>query len=177
MKKILAFGASNSSSSINKQLAIAVANELKNVEVIIADLNDYKLPIYGVDLEKEIGGVHKEALRFDKLLDSVDGIVISLAEHNGSYTTAFKNVFDWISRIDMPNTFKNKPMFVLATSPGERGGMGVLSAFKMALPYFGANLIADFSLPSFYDNFNEGNVVKTNEELITKIKAFQNALK
>lgn len=176
MKKILAFGASNSKKSINKQFATAVANELENVEVIVTDLNDYKLSIYSPDLEEELGGVHSEAIRFDELLGSVDGIVISLAEYNGSYTTAFKNIFDWISRINMPTTFKNKPMLLLATSPGERGGMSVLSAFKMALPYFGANLIADFSLPSFYDNFNEGNIVKNNEELIGKIKEFQATL-
>lgn len=176
MKKVLAFGASNSKKSINKQFATAVANELNNVEIIVVDLNDYQLPIYSPDLEEELGSVHSEAIRFDKLLASVDGIIISLAEYNGSYTTAFKNIFDWVSRINMETTFKNKPMLLLSTSPGERGGVGVLSTFKMVLPYFGANLIADFSLSSFYDNFNEGNIVKTNEELVAKIKKFQIAL-
>ena len=93
MQKILAFGASNSRSSINQQLAKFTANQLKNVEVTILDLNDFEMPIYGIDKEKD-SGIPEKAQNFIDLLESHDGMIISLAEHNGNYTVAFKNVQD-----------------------------------------------------------------------------------
>ena len=51
-KKVLTFGASNSTTSINKSFAIYAANQLKNIEIMIADLNDYASPLYSIDLEK-----------------------------------------------------------------------------------------------------------------------------
>ena len=51
MKKIIAFAGSNSKQSINKQLAVYASTLVENVEVTILDLNDFKLPLFGVDLE------------------------------------------------------------------------------------------------------------------------------
>lgn len=62
-------------------------------------MNDFKLPLYGIDEENK-SGYPADAERFNDLLNSADGFVVSLAEHNGAYTAAFKNVFDWVSRID-----------------------------------------------------------------------------
>lgn len=45
MKKLLAFGASNSSDSINKQLAKYSSKQFKNVNIELLDLNDYEMPI------------------------------------------------------------------------------------------------------------------------------------
>ena len=104
IKKILAFGASNSSTSINKALAVYTANQLDNVDVIVADLNDYASPLYSMDLERE-NGVHENAMRFYELIQASDAIVVSLAEYNGLHTSAFKNLWDWLSRIKM-----EKPM-------------------------------------------------------------------
>ena len=56
-KKIIAFGASSSKQSINKQLATFAANQFQNVSVEILDLNDYEMPIFSVDKEKE-NGIH-----------------------------------------------------------------------------------------------------------------------
>tara|TARA_B110000459_G_scaffold49667_1_gene55508 strand:- start:1529 stop:1678 length:150 start_codon:yes stop_codon:yes gene_type:complete len=49
MKKIVAFGASSSVNSINKQFASFVANKISNSELIILDLNDFEMPIYSED--------------------------------------------------------------------------------------------------------------------------------
>ncbi len=177
MKKILAFGASNSSTSINKAFASYVAGNVENTESIIADLNDYELPIYGSDLEKA-KGLPENATKFNDLLASVDGIVISLAEHNGNYTAVFKNLFDWISRIDMKTTWKNVPILLLATSPGGRGGANVLRIAKDAFPHFGGNVVADFSLPKYYENFSAEGIkdAALQAQLEEKIKTFSEAL-
>jgi len=173
MKKIIAIGASNSKKSINKQLAIYTANKVENSETIIVDLNDFETPIYGIDYETE-HGIPKKAQELNDLLSTADGIVISMAEHNGSYSAAFKSVFDWLSRIDK-YVWKNKPMLLMATSPGGRGGISVLETAKNTFPRMGATIIADFSLPSFYDNFSENGITneELNAELSNKINAFQ----
>ncbi len=58
------------------------------------------MPPYSTDREKE--GIPEKAHAFKAALNRADGIIISFAEHNGAYTTAFKNVFDWISRLENP---------------------------------------------------------------------------
>jgi NAD(P)H-dependent FMN reductase len=87
---------------------------------------------------------------------------MSFAEYNGSYTSAYKNLFDWTSRIDM-KVFQNKPVLMLSTSPGPSGAQSVLAAAQASAPYFAANVIGAISLPSFYDNFDAEKNVVTDE--------------
>ncbi len=176
MKQIIAFGGSNSKASINKQLAAYTAGRVTNAQVQVLDLNDFELPLYGIDLENE-HGIPDTAKKFLKLIKSADGIVLSLAEHNGAYASVFKNIFDWMSRID--NKFwSNTPMILMATSPGGRGGATVLGIAKGSFPHLGGNIIADFSLPSFYDNFSEKGVKdeQLSKNLNEAISMFENAL-
>ncbi|MFD1613823.1 NADPH-dependent FMN reductase [Gelatiniphilus marinus] len=166
MKNIIAFAGSNSKTSINKQLATYAASLVVDVNTTILDLNDFELPLFGVDLENEIG-IPEPAHEFLKLIKESDGIVLSLAEHNGAYSTAFKNIFDWVSRID-GKLWSNKPMLLMATSPGERGGASVLAIAQDRFPRHDANIVETFSLPSFNDNFSDGKLI--NEELNNDIK-------
>ena len=173
MKKVLAIGASNSKKSINKIFANYIANQLTNVQVTQVDWDDIVLPLYSPDLEVE-KGIPPQAQEFKDLIDSSDVIVLSLAEYNGMCTPAFKNLWDWTSRIDM-KFWANKPMFLAATSPGKRGAQNALKVTKELFPHFGGNTIVDFSLPSFFENFSEDGI--TNEDLqktlTDKIALFQ----
>ena len=45
MKKILAIGASNSQSSINRQLAKYTASRIEGAEMNLIDLNDFEMPM------------------------------------------------------------------------------------------------------------------------------------
>jgi len=164
MKKILAFGASNSSTSINKMFATYAANQLTNTAVVVADLNDYASPLYSMDLERQ-NGIDANARRFYELIQASDGIVVSLAEYNGLHTSAFKNLWDWLSRIKMEkamNIWGGKPMFLLSTSPSRRPMNNVLAVSKELFPHFGAKIIADFYLPSFHHFFKEGQIKEAN---------------
>tara|TARA_R110000787_G_scaffold60220_13_gene136639 strand:+ start:20327 stop:20857 length:531 start_codon:yes stop_codon:yes gene_type:complete len=176
MKKIIALGGSNSKNSINKTLAIYVAKQIENTETIIIDLNDFDIPLYGIDLEN-VDGIPAEAVRLSEQFSLADGFVVSLAEHNGSYTAAFKSAYDWLSRINS-KVWNNKPMLLMATSPGGRGGAGVLQGAKSTFPRMGANLIADFSLPFFNDNFSKNDILnkELKEDLIDKINKFKNEI-
>ena len=176
MKNIIAFAGSNSNNSINKQLAIKVANQVNGAEIKVLDLNDFELPIYGIDYEIE-NGIPENAHKFLDEVRSSDGIVLSLAEHNGAYASVFKNLFDWMSRID-GKLWSGKPMLLMATSPGGRGGSSVLGIAKGTFPHSGGNIIADFSLPSFSQNFSEEGIVDTKlkQDLAEAISKFENAI-
>ena len=176
MKKVIAFAGSNSKKSINKQLAEFTANQLRDVEVELLDLNDYELPIYGVDYETE-NGIPQNAQAFMDKIKSSNGIVLSLAEHNGVYAAVFKNLFDWISRID-GKPWSNVPMLLMATSPGARGGATALEIAKGRFPYNGGNIVADFSLPSFFENFSDDGIKdeEINKQFQEAVNKLQNEL-
>lgn len=171
--KILAFAGSNSKNSINKKLATYASSLFQFKEVEIADLNDYELPLFGVDYE-EAYGIPQKAIDFAAKVDQSDLIIISFAEHNGAYSVAFKNIFDWISRIPNRKAWGAKSMFLMATSPGSRGGSSVLEIAKNRFPFNGGTVLETFSLPSFNDNFDHKI---TNDilyqELIGKIKRIE----
>ena len=163
--KVLAFAASSSRKSINNQLVSYAADVLKagNDEVEIIDLNDFEMPIYSIDREEE-GGIPEEALRFYRKIGDADAVVISFAEHNGSYTAAYKNLFDWTSRVG-GKVYQDKPVVMFAASPGPGGAGSVLAMAEASAPYFGANVKASFSFPSFYDNFDLENGRVSNPEI------------
>jgi NAD(P)H-dependent FMN reductase len=177
MKKIIAFAGSNSKKSINKQLVVYTTKQLENFEVSVLDLNDFEVPLFGVDYE----AAHeypKQAARLLDLIQSADGIVLSLAEHNGAYSAVFKNIFDWMSRKD-GKLWSEIPMLLMATSPGSRGGASVLGIAKNRFPRMAGNIVAEFSLPLFNENFSEGKIVNPefNQKLDEAVSAFQESIK
>jgi len=158
--KILAFGASTSKSSINQQFAHFAAHQFEG-EINMIDLNDFEMPVFSVDKEKE-DGYPDEAHELHEIIENSDFLVVSMTEHNGSYSAAFKNTLDWCSRLNN-SVFHDKPMLLISTSPGKLGAKFVLEAALSRFPRHTANIIGHFSLPSFGENFKDGKIV--NEEL------------
>ena len=173
--KLLAFAASSSKTSINKQLVVYASSLLEGADVEILDLNDYELPLYSVDKENELGQPSLAQAFIAKIAAS-DGIIISFAEHNGSYTAAYKNLFDWCSRIN-PKVFQDKPLVLLATSPGPRGASTALATAVNSAPHFTGQVKASLSVPSFYENFDvESGVLKDeslNQQLIEAVSSLK----
>lgn len=170
--KILSFGGSTSSTSINRQLAFYAAQQIEGAEITNLDLNSFELPLYSSDQE-EANGIPADAEKFLTAIREHDAIIVSLAEHNGSYASAFKNLYDWTSRIEM-KLWSDKPMLLLSTSPGPRGGATVLATAEATFPRMGADLKGTFSLPSFYDNFSDEKI--TDTELDAQLKTLTNTL-
>lgn len=166
MAQVIAFGASTSSNSINKKLATHVAKLIDaNSEII--DLNAYEVAMYSTDQEGKLG-IPEKIKNFNAKIKSADIIVISLAEHNGSYTTAFKNIFDWSSR-ENSKVFEGKKVLLLSTSPGPRGGLTVLEIAASRFPFHGAQIIGKLAFPSFQNNFDEQTGIK-NPELKAEVE-------
>ena len=131
--KILAFAASNSRDSLNRALVHYAASLLEsgvvdNSALELLDINDYELPLYSADREKE-QGIPDRAQQFYQKIGAADALLISYAEHNGHYPAAYKNLFDWASRIDS-KVYQGKPAVFLSTSPGGGGARSVLAALK-----------------------------------------------
>ncbi len=167
-KKIIAFGASNSSTSINRELADYASKQLKQLDVELLDLNDFEMPIYSVDREAKMG-IPDLAHQFKTHIENCNGILISFAEHNGAYSVAFKNIYDWVSRIES-NVWGNRAMFLMATSPGGYGAKSVLNMSNARYERANNKEICTFSLPSFYENFSEEEGIKDE---ILRIEFFE----
>jgi len=153
MKKILAFGASNSTKSINQKLAKYAASLMDEIEVVAIDLNDFEMPIFSVE-RHEASGIPAPAKEFKKLIAEADGIILSIAEHNGTYTAVFKNLYDWASKVEK-NMWLDKPMVLLATSPGGRGGTTALNIAVERFGFMGGRVLGSLAVPGFYDNFSD----------------------
>lgn len=172
--KLLAFAATTSSKSINKQLVRYAASQLETADTEILDINDYELPLFSEDREAELGQPALAKAFLEKIANS-DALIVSFAEHNGSYTVGYKNIFDWASRIN-PKVFQNKPMILLATSPGPGGASSVLAAATTSAPYFDGEVKASVSVPNFYDNFDIEQGRITNDDINKQILDAVNCL-
>ena len=167
-RRVIAFAASSSRRSINKMLVTHACSFFENVEVEILDLNDYELPLFSVDREEELGQPEL-ARAFLRKISDADGIVLSFAEHNGAYSAAYKNLYDWVSRIQ-PRVYQDKPMVLLSTSPGGRGGKSVMELALAQIPRFGGIIKASVSVPLFTQNFDDESGAVTNDEIKSEIR-------
>ncbi len=140
-------------------------------------LNDFVMLILSVDWEAE-NGQPEAAKAFKSHVEEADGIIVSFAEHKGSYSAAFKNIMDCTSRLE-GKTWAEKPMLLLATSPGGRGGKSLLHAANTQFPFLGGKVTGSFSLPSFYQNFSAEEGIKDEQLNLSfreQIASFQAAL-
>lgn len=176
MIKILAIGGSNSKKSINTVLATHIASEVADAEVTVLNWGDFALPLFGVDLQNDIG-IPDAAHHFINLLKNTDAIVLSVAEHNGNITAAFKNLWDWASRIEQ-KLWMNKPMFLASTSPGGRGAQSAFETIQKILPHYGGNVVARMSLPLFNENLKAGKIQDEELQKVfqTQLELFATAL-
>jgi len=175
MKKILAFSGSNSSKSINHLLVTYAVSLIETHEVNLIDLRDYDVPIFSIDLETN-EGIPKKIKDLEKLISKYDALIIALPEHNGSMTSFFKNILDWLTRVNH-QFLKNKKLLLLSTSPGKHGAKFGLEHTASILPRFGGELIGTYNLGSFYDNvilengfeFTDAEEEKKLIEVISKL--------
>lgn len=156
MAQLLAFAGSNSSTSINFKLVKYTAELVQNQEVQVFNLANYPFPMYSIDIETK-EGYSNSLVEFKEDIQKADGLIISVNEHNGSPSAYFKNVLDWLSRLER-KFMQDKKVLLMATSPGKRGGIGALELVENLLPRFGADVVATFSLPSFNENFGSDGI-------------------
>jgi len=163
MKKILAFAGSNSSVSINHALVSYAASLITSHDVKVIRLTDFPLEIFSEDLEKEKGYSVDLRLLLNEI-KAADGLLISVNEHNGGTSAFFKNVLDWLSRIEY-KFLAGKKILLMSTSSGKRGASSSLEYVKGVLPRYDGEVLESFSFPSFSENFSTEENKITNELL------------
>ena len=165
MKRILGFAGSNRKGSINKILVDHAAGLIENAEVDVIDLNEYDTPIYNPDTQKEEGFPETIQQLFD-LIQGYDALIIASPEYNGSMPAFFKNLIDWLSRIDM-KFLGGKPVLLMSTSPGKNGGATNLNNMKTLVPWWGGDVVHAFTLGNFNQELDqENNVIRSGEKAL-----------
>ncbi|MEM6857939.1 MAG: NAD(P)H-dependent oxidoreductase [Pseudomonadota bacterium] len=167
--RLLAFAASNSSKSINRQLVRYAASLAEGAEIDDLDIHDFEMPIYRLDREEE-SGIPQLAHDFLARIGEADAILVSFAENNKTYSAAFKNLFDWCSRV-RGDIWQGKRMALLATSPGRGGADQVLGFAVKWTPQFGGEVVGHLSVPSFNHTFDKDTGKLIDEELDTQLRA------
>lgn len=152
MAQILAFAGSNSSKSINFKLVQHTVSFVDGHDVQVLNMANYPFPMFSVDLEAQ-EGYSNSLISLKNDIQRADGLVLSVNEHNSYPSAYFKNLLDWLSRVERKFLLDTK-ILLMSTSPGKRGGIGSLEASKAMLERFGGTVAATFSLPSFNENFD-----------------------
>ena len=163
--KVLAFAASNHSHSINRALVGYAAARLQrlqaSVQVEFVEINDYEMPIYSIDRENS-DGVHALAQILYGKIGDADALIVSFAEHNGFVTAAWKNIYDWLSRIDQ-KVWQDKPLALFAATPGPRAGQSVIQTLEMTAPFFGMNIKGKHGVGNWGDAWDGAKLTKLSD--------------
>ena len=144
--KVLVFAASTRSGSFNRKLAELAAANLRaaGMEVTLADLRDYPMPLYDADTEAA-HGLPERAKAFKELALRHDAFVIASPEYNGSFSALLKNTIDWISRPEPGEpplaAFQGKAAVLLSASPGPGGGRRGLRHLRELLGMIGVTVV------------------------------------
>ena len=168
---ILAFAGSNSTQSINYQLIRQTAQMIEGREVQLLNMANFPFPMYSQDYEKEKGFSNSLMELRDDIKNS-EGLIISVNEHNGGPSAYFKNLIDWLSRLER-KFLENKKIMLMSTSGGGRGAIGALAFVEKLLPRFGGEVVTTFSLPSFNDNFDPSVGITDKEMAESHLKALE----
>jgi chromate reductase, NAD(P)H dehydrogenase (quinone) len=171
MNRILAFSGSNSSRSINQKLIKYAANLVEKSEVTLLDLKDYSLPMFDLDCEEKYG-IPDKAYELKTIFDVHDAFIIAIPEHNSSMPSFFKNIIDWLSRIEK-SVFRGKSMILLSATPGPSGGHNVLPEVeKVVSGYLTGQVIGKLGFPKFFRLFQaiEGNMENKDLSLENELK-------
>lgn len=158
---------SNSSTSINEQLTKAVLKELDLKNEFI-DLKSLNIPMFSEDLEREIKSPEGILFLLEKLATH-QHIFIATNEHNGTVSAFLKNIFDWLSRIQL-KFLADKKVFILSTSNGKRGGLGANETLQKLVTRFGCEVFEYYAFSAFSDNFDINNQKITNETYLQELE-------
>jgi NAD(P)H-dependent FMN reductase len=105
------------------------------------DLRALALPLYDGDIEAT-QGVPAGAAALREAIASHDALVIVTPEYNGFPTPLFINAFDWLSRLpDGLKSTADKPVALLASSPGALGGLRAMNFLRQYLQMAFAMLV------------------------------------
>lgn len=114
-------------------------------------MSEIEIPMFSIVREKE--GIPEEVEVLYEKIRNCKALIISVNENNRMVSAYFKNIIDWLSRIDR-KFLQDKKILLMSTSPGKYGGAAALEYGKFIFSRFGGDVVESFSLPQFYENFD-----------------------
>ncbi len=152
--RLLALSGSSSSTSINHALLQGALTELPaHVTAQLVSVRDLDAPMFSVDRERS-DGIPPDIATLYADVNGADAMLLASPEHNGSMPAMLKNTIDWLSRVQPGETFLNTRLALISTSPGSRAGAHNLGHIAALAPFWGAEVVGTFSLPSFGKTFD-----------------------
>ena len=136
--KVLAISGSLRSESYNTGLLRALAEEAPAGVAVELWSGLREIPAYDADEDVTPGPATVEELR--RAVAEADAVVFATPEYNSSVPGALKNALDWASRPFASNSFRNKPVAVLASSAGAFGGVWSQAELRKVLGAMGARV-------------------------------------
>jgi chromate reductase, NAD(P)H dehydrogenase (quinone) len=130
---LIAGSARNGALSVKLRDAARAAADAAGAATSVLDLRALALPLYDGDIESS-QGVPAGAATLRDAIAAHDAIVIVTPEYNGFPTPLLINAFDWLSRLkDGLATTADKPVALLASSPGALGGLRAMNTLRQYL--------------------------------------------
>lgn len=173
--KFFLMAASLRKDSINRKLAYLMEKKLISLghEVAHHQFSEYDLPLYNADIQDK--GFPANVQKFLDDINKADGLIFVIPEYNYSVPGTFKNLFDWISRVQ-PMPWSGKKVSLNSASPAQVGGARCLIHMRPSFEGCGSFICPDsFMLANAYDAFNEDGSLKdktNNSRLESTLKAF-----
>jgi chromate reductase len=177
--KILALSGSLRAASANTGLLrTAIEQAPKGIDIQIGDWST--IPLYNGDVETG-DGIPAGVTALADQIRAADGLLLAVPEYNFSIPGGFKNMTDWISRVnDQP--FADKPAAIMGASAGPMGTgrmqyelrkvLGALNADLVLKPevFVGLALSKFDENGHFTDDMGRKFIGQLVEALVTKIK-------
>jgi chromate reductase len=130
---LIAGSAREGALSVRLRNAARQLADAAGAQTSVLDLRALALPIYDGDIEAT-QGVPAAAQTLRDAIAGHDAVLIVTPEYNGFPTPLLINAFDWLSRLkDGLATTADKPVALLASSPGLLGGLRALNFLRQYL--------------------------------------------
>jgi chromate reductase len=130
---LIAGSAREGALSVRLRNAARQLADAAGAQTSVLDLRALALPIYDGDIEAA-QGVPAAAQTLRDAIAGHDAVLIVTPEYNGFPTPLLINAFDWLSRLkDGLATTADKPVALLASSPGLLGGLRALNFLRQYL--------------------------------------------
>lgn len=130
---LIAASARNASLNVKLRDAARQVADAAGAQTSVLDLRALALPLYDGDIEAA-HGVPVGAATLRDAIGEHDALLIVSPEYNGFPPPVLINAFDWLSRL--PDGLKitaDKPVALLAASPGALGGLRAMNFLRAYL--------------------------------------------
>jgi len=134
LKLLLIAGSARSGAwSVKLRDAARRVAQAAGADASVLDLRELALPLYDGDIEAS-QGVPAGAATLRDAIAAHDAVLIVTPEYNGFPTPLVINAFDWLSRLkDGLAVTADKPVALLASSPGALGGLRAMNTLRLYL--------------------------------------------